>query len=223
MIEDILGSDPALVGVSFAWIFLVIAVAESARRVFRLAPDVSRKTVHVLVAFWALPTALLFHSAVWAAVTPLVFVVLNAVSWRFRLMAVIEEDGQGSPGTIYFPLSLAVLTLALWPHEGGRAASVAGMFAMGFGDASASILGRRFGKHRYTVAGGTKSWEGSAVMALASFAAILLGTLPLLDRPAVVPAVVAAVVAAVAEAPAGRGLDNITVPILSGLAFLWLL
>jgi phytol kinase len=219
MIARILSSDPALVALSFAWIVFVIAVGEGTRRFFRLPPDVTRKVVHVGVAFWALPTALYFRSPWWAAATPLTFIVLNTISYRLRLMEVIEEEGRGTPGTIYFPISFAALILVLWPI-GGRAASVAGLFAMGFGDAAASIVGRRFGRHRYTAAGHAKSWEGTAVMFAVSWVAILLGTYPLLWRTLWIPSLGAAGAAALAEAPAGRGLDNFTVPVTGALVFL---
>jgi phytol kinase len=218
MVSTILNHDPALVGLSFAWIVFVIALGEIARRAGRFPPDLTRKIIHVGVAMWALPTALLFRSAWWAAVCPLVFVGLNWISYRFRLMEVIEEEGEGSPGTIYFPLSFALLILLLWPL-GARGAMVAGIYAMGFGDAAASVVGRRHGRHPYRIGRAVKSWEGTLAMFVFSFVAILLGTYPLLWRLAWVPALGAALAASAAEAPAGRGVDNLTVPVAGALAF----
>ncbi len=218
MIPAFLQSDPALVAVSFVWVVFVIAIGEGTRRLAHLPPDVTRKVIHVGVAAWALPTALLFDSPWWAALMPAIFVGLNALSYRLRLMEVIEEEGRGSPGTIYFPLSFTLLILVFWP-AGGRAAMVAGLYAMGFGDAAASVLGRRYGRHRFRIGGATKSWEGTGIMFAVSFAAILLGTLPLVDGPAWGAALGAAAVAAAAEAPAGHGLDNLTVPLTGAAAF----
>jgi len=218
MIEQAWQTDRGLVVLSFAWIAFVILVGEAIRRGFRLPPDVLRKIVHVGVAAWALPTALLFESPWWAALTPAVFIVLNAISYRFRLMDVIEDEGRGSPGTIYFPFSFALLIVALWP-VGGRAAMVAGLFAMGFGDAAASVFGRRLGRHRYRIAGAQKSWEGTGIMFGVSAAAILLGVYPLLGRWAPGAALAAAAAGAAAEAPAGRGLDNLSVPLTAALVF----
>lgn len=213
--------DPHLVVLSFTWIVAVIIVGEVVRRLLDLPPDVSRKFIHILVAAWALPTALLFENPLWAAACPLVFVGLNALSYKFRLMDSIEEDGEGSPGTIYFPLSFALVILVLWPF-GGRAASVAGLYAMGFGDALASVIGRRYGKHRYHGGRGAKSYQGSLAMFVFSLAAILLGTYPLLGFFAWIPALGAALVATLAEAPAGRGTDNLTVPVFTAVTFLLL-
>ena len=218
MASRILDSDPLLVGVSFLWIILVIGVGELFRRLGNYPPDLTRKVIHVGVGAWALPTALLFDAPIWAAFCPAVFIVLNAVSYRFRLMEVIEEEGSGTAGTIYFPISFVILILVLWPMD-GRAASVAGLYAMAFGDASASVVGRRFGRHPYRIGSAEKSWEGTLAMLVVSFVFVLLGTWPLLDHPAWIPAVGAAVVGTAAEAPAGRGLDNLTVPLLAGAVF----
>jgi phytol kinase len=219
MISRVLDSDPLLVGVSFLWIFLVIGIGEGTRRLGGYPPDLTRKIIHIGVGAWALPTALLFESPWWAALCPGVFVLLNALSYRFRLMEVIEEEGEGSAGTIYFPLSFALLILVLWPLD-GRAASVAGLYAMAFGDASASIIGRRFGRHPYRLAGAQKSWEGSVAMFLFSTVFILLGTWPILGFLALGASLAAGLAATLAEAPAGRGLDNLTVPASAGLVFL---
>jgi dolichol kinase len=212
--------DPALVVLSFLWIFAMVLVGETTRRLGGWPPAVTRKVIHVGVGFWALPTALWFDSPGWAIVCPAIFVILNAISYRYRLMAVIEEDGRGSPGTIYFPLIFAVLILALWP-VGQRAASVAGLFALGFGDAAASMIGRRWGRHRYTLGRGvSKSWEGSLAMLAVSFPVILWATWACgLDRPPWIPSLGAALAGAAAEAPAGRGLDNLTVPVAAALTF----
>jgi len=218
MIAHWLDSDPILTGLSFAWILAVIVVGEVARRAVGASPDLTRKIIHVGVAGWALPTALLFRSAWWAALCPLVFVVLNAISYRLRLMAVIEEEGEGSPGTIYFPISFAALILILWPM-GGRAAMVAGLYAMGFGDAAASVVGRRWGRHPLRLGGARKSREGTLVMGVVSMAAILFGTFPLLGYWAWIPALGSAAAATLAEAVAGRGLDNLTVPFAGALSF----
>ena len=217
-----LARDEYLVIASFVWIALVIVIGESTRRLSGASPELTRKIVHVGVGIWALPTALYFNSPLWAAFCPLTFVVLNALSYYYRLMPVIEVEGRGSPGTIYFPLVFAGLILILWPM-GARAASVAGLYAMGFGDAAASVVGQAWGRHRYRIGRVEKSWEGSIALFIAAFLAIYFATQVLTPhRPTWLPALGAALAAAVAEAPAGHGLDNLTVPITAAFVYLGL-
>ncbi len=223
MIHRILGNDPALVALTFTYIFAVTGVTELLRRGLSLPSHVSRKMVHMLVAAWALPTALFFQDPGWAALAPAVFIGLNALSYRFRIVKTFEEEGAGSPGTIYFAVSFTALILLFWPLDSGRAACVAGMFAMGFGDATASLVGRGAGKRLLPGTRGTKTVEGTVAMAMVSFLTIGVGTVPLLGGTAWGAAAVAAGVGAAVEAPSTRGLDNILVPLASAGAFLGML
>ena len=211
-------SDPILLALSFAWLACILLATEAARRFFKLRPAESRKLLHVLAAAWVLPHALLFESVLWAASLPAACILLNAVSYRYRLVAAMEEEGRGSPGTIAFALSWTLLTLCLWHLDGGRAASVAGMAAMGLGDAAAWFVGRR--GRRPLREGAVKTWEGTFAMFAASFPAILLGTWPFLEAPAWGASLAASVAAAAAEVPSPRGLDNLTVPLGAAAVFL---
>lgn len=221
MFDWFLKSDPNLVLLSVLYIVAVVVVSEGLRKALSFPSDVSRKMVHVLVAVWALPTALLFESPWWAALGPAIFVGVNALSYKYRWLDTMEEDGEGSPGTIYFPLIFAVLILVFW-NLGSRAAMVAGIYAMGFGDAAASVIGRRWGKHTYHLLGVRKSYEGSLAMFVFAFVGILLGTYPLQWTFQVVPALGAALTSTLAEAPVGEGKDNLTAPAVAAIVFFFL-
>ncbi|MCK4451013.1 MAG: phosphatidate cytidylyltransferase, partial [Anaerolineae bacterium] len=89
-------------------------------------------------------------------------------------------------------------------------------------DALAAVVGQRFGKRRYTIAGSTRSLEGSAVMFLASWVAtlvplLLLAPVPLNPAAAVSVAAVTALGATVIEAASPWGIDNLTVSAVSAL------
>jgi phytol kinase len=87
---------------------------------------------------------------------------------------------------------------------------------MAYGDAAASLVGRRFGRHVYRVAGHPRSVEGSAAMWLVSWAAVLVafwtfGRSP--DPGLWIAAGIVAVVAAALEAVSLFGFDNLLVPL----------
>jgi phytol kinase len=93
---------------------------------------------------------------------------------------------------------------------------------MTWGDALAAVAGRRIGKHRYSVAGSTRSLEGSGVMFLASWVATLVPLLVLAPASvsvgtAMVTAGVTALGATIVEAVSPWGIDNLTVPAVSVL------
>ena len=131
--------------------------------------------------------------------------------WRNGLEAVFgkmirphEQKGDFS-GAAYI-LSTVCVTVALFD----KPVAIAAITFIIVGDTPAALIGRKFGKHRFFDG---KSLEGSTACRVGTL--IVAALTPGLDR---MVAVIGAVVAAVVEAlPFGID-DNVTVPILSGLA-----
>jgi phytol kinase len=211
--------------VSFAYVFAMIGIAEGLRKWRGYSVEFTRKSIHVAVGMWAYGTALLFERHAFAIIPPLVFVAINTFSYWQGTFKAMETGEKGQLGTIYFPISFAVLVWLLWdrPHL-----LVASLMPMTWGDALAAVVGRRIGQHRYTVAGSTRSLEGSAVMFLVSWAATLAPLLLL--TPATTNLVAVAGIAAVTslgatiiEAISPWGIDNLTVPAVSALILVLML
>jgi phytol kinase len=211
--------------VSFVYVFAMIGVGEAFRKWRGYSVDFTRKFIHIAVGMWACGTVLLFERRVYAIIPPLSFVAINALSyWRGTFKA-METGEKGQLGTIYFPISFAVILWLLWDRP---SIVVASLMPMTWGDALAAVVGRRVGKRRYTVAGSTRSLEGSAVMALASWVAtlvplVLLGAAPLGLPTAAWIAAVTALGATVVEAISPWGIDNLTVPAVSAVILVLLL
>ncbi|TET54108.1 MAG: phosphatidate cytidylyltransferase [Anaerolineales bacterium] len=210
---------------SFAYVFLMIAVGEGLRRSRGYAVDFTRKFIHIAVGTWAYGSVLLFESRTMAMIPPLGFVLINAISYRWDIFKAMELGQKGKLGTVYFPLSFAVLIWFLWdqPHL-----LVAALMPMTWGDALAAVVGGRWGRNRYTIAGSTRSAEGSLTMLFAAWIATAIPLL-VLATPAIEPlaAVGAAALVAVAatgvEALSPWGIDNLTVPAVSALVLVALL
>jgi dolichol kinase len=197
----------------------MIGIAEGLRKWRGYSVEFTRKFIHIAVGMWAFGTVLLFERRALAIIPPLVFVAINALSYWQGTFKAMETGEKGQLGTIYFPISFAALIWLLWgrPHL-----LVASLMPMTWGDALAAVVGRRIGKRRYTVAGSTRSLEGSAVMFLASWAATLAPLLWLTPEPASSIAVagiaaITALGATIVEAISPWGIDNLTVPAVSAL------
>jgi phytol kinase len=204
---------------SFVYVFAMIGIAEGLRKWREYGVDFTRKFIHIAVGMWAYGTVLLFERRAFAIIPPLAFVAINAFSYWQGTFKAMETGEKGQLGTIYFPVSFAVLVWLLWarPHL-----LVASLMPMTWGDALAAVVGRRIGRQHYTVVGSTRSLEGSAVMFLASWAATLAPLLLL--APASTSLLAAAGIAAVTafgatvtEATSPWGIDNLTVPAISAL------
>ncbi|MET0402597.1 MAG: DUF92 domain-containing protein [Cystobacter sp.] len=206
---------------SYAYVGACVMVGEVAAR--RGAPrEFARKFIHVGVGLWVFGALALFEHREWAVVPSLTAAVGNWVIHRKRLLRAVEAP-QENLGTVWFALSFSVLIWFAWDRP---AVMVGGVLSMAIGDALASLVGRRIGRHPYeTLQGETKTLEGSLALSVSTFLCVLgaLTWLPGLapGMPRVPLALLAAVVATCAEALGTRGRDNLWVPLATGAVLAW--
>jgi uncharacterized protein (TIGR00297 family) len=201
---------------AYGYIGVCVAVGEGAVRLGR-SRELARKIIHVSVGFWIFGALLLFRNPALAMVPSMTAVLANGFIHRKRLLRSVEAEPDNL-GTVWFPVSFSLLVWFAWDKP---AAAAGGVMAMTVGDALASLVGRRFGRHRYeTFHGEHKSLEGSLAMLAGTFVAVL-GTLTWMpglppDMPKVPLALLCAVVATCAEALGTKGRDNLWVPLSAG-------
>lgn len=215
---------------SFLYIAAVVAAGEWLRRRAGLPDHLARKLIHLGAGLWVFPTLLLFPSRWWALLPPLAAVAGNYAIQRWRLVPAMGGE-PGSWGTVWFPLSLALLLALFWTRP---LVILAGMVPLTVGDPAAALVGRRLGWGRY----GEKSLAGTLAMFAVSWAALWasflwLGALPgggAVPWGGAVPgggagawALVLAAAAALLEAAGRRGTDNLLVPLGAAAASLGLL
>lgn len=204
---------------SFVYVFAMIGIAEGLRKWRGYSVDFTRKFIHISVGMWAFGTVLLFEQRSFAVIPPLAFIFINALSyWRGTFKA-METGEKGQLGTIYFPLSFALIVWFLWdmPHI-----LVASLMPMTWGDALAAVVGQRYGKRRYTITQHTRSLEGSLTMLVASWIAtfiplVLFAQSPMGMSSALGISLITALAATAVEAVSPWGVDNLSVPAISVL------
>ncbi len=217
-------------GASYAYATGLLVLAELIRRWRGYPQDFTRKIVHIGAGMWVFGVLALFDTWYIGIIPFASFIAINYVLWRYKVLESMDAP-DSSPGTVYFALSITLLFLVFWrtdsPNDRGYIAA-AGTMAMTWGDSMAAIVGRRFGRHRYQVAGGSRSYEGSAAMLVAATIAMFLTlalvpgsalgplTPPLNTGIALLAAFVGALAATIAEAFSPSGTDNLSVPLLAG-------
>ena len=222
-------ANVAGLGLSLVYVLAVLVVSSVLARC-GASNEVSRKVVHIALGGWWIIASLVFTSALWAALLPAVFIVVNAVVYRTQALSFMARtQNDDTPGTVYYAVSLTVLALFSF-GIGAPYVGALGFFCMAFGDGFAAVLGKRYGRRTFATAG--KTLVGSTVMFAVSFVScvvVLLIPPPVgaglagstvqtfAGMPPVGAAVLAAAVLAVAatvlEALSVRGLDNLSVPL----------
>jgi phytol kinase len=216
---------------SYAYATGLLVLVEVIRRWRGYPQDFTRKIVHIGAGMWVFGVLSLFDTWYIGVIPFATFIGLNYLFYRFRLFEAIDAQ-DSTPGTVYFAFSITLLFLFFWRTgvaSDKAAIAAAGTMAMTWGDSLAAIIGKRWGRRRYTVLGSTRSWEGSVVMFSAAFV-VMLPTLLLVPgsffSPFALPleffqcftaTLLAALVATLAEAFSPWGTDNLSVPLLAGV------
>ncbi len=105
---------------------------------------------------------------------------------------------------------------------------IAGILPMAFGDAAASIVGQKIGHHQFNIFS-KKSLEGTTAMFAITFVSVTLSLLlfsylcPFSTFTLLEASLGVAATATLLEALTPKGLDNLTVPLISTLVFLLLI
>ena len=134
---------------------------------------------------------------------------------------VVGDVARASWGELYFPLAVALVFLLSWRAEVSPGRRVllyeVPMLVLTLADASAALVGIRYGRHRFRTPDGQKSAEGSVAFFLAACGCIHTPLLLCGDigrAETLLIAVVLALLATMFEAVAWHGLDNLLLPLV---------
>lgn len=195
--------------ISFSFIFIVIGIAA-----FIKDKELSRKFIHILVGNWVflLP---LFDSYLHALIVPFLFVIINTLSYRFNIIKAMEREDD-SKGTIYYSVSLFILVFLSYLFNQPMLTYI-GVLTMAYGDGLAALLGPKYGK---TLLYHKKSVVGSLTVVIISFIVTFLSLTYFSEFKLVtilVTTLLTALFSGFIELVSENGLDNLTLPIGSGI------
>ena len=216
-----------LTGLGIILLYFLVAASAALllRKLVRIPDELFRKGLHCILLGSLLVWVLAFHTWWYAALSALGFAaaVYPLLCLEERIpgfSAFVTERKRGELKTsllLVFSMFAAVLCVC-WGWLGDRLLVLAGVYAWGFGDAAAALVGKRFGRHALTGKHieGRKSVEGSVAMFTTSFLSVVV---ILLFRGGLawygyflIPAVTASV-AALVELYSLHGTDTVTCPL----------
>ena len=202
--------------ISFTYIGLVIV---SAKIFEKWGKELSRKYIHIMLGNWWIIAMIFFNNVWFASFGPAVFVVVNYISYKKDLIKVMERDNQDGFGTVYYALSLLILSIVSFGILKNPSIGLVPTLVMAYGDGLAAIIGKKTKSKKYKLSDTKKSFAGSLTMFIISL--ILIGGYLLFTYNDVfwasthwplITIMMAFCVTAI-EAVSGKGIDNISVPI----------
>lgn len=219
---------------SVALLGAVLLAVSRLARVAGLAPEVSRKLVHVSLGLYCLTFPWVFDDPVEVAATCLlasgVFLLARG-ALRQSLGGGLHAVSRVSYGELLFAAAVALL---FWLKDGhfimqgaqgkesmGTVLYVLPLVILTLCDAASALIGSSYGRRTFAVEDGRKSWEGVVVFAVTAWLASLIVLLFLTDigrAEVILLALITAIFGALLEAASWRGLDNLFIPL--GIYFL---
>ena len=138
------------------------------------------------------------------------------INYTYRLFPTIEDVKRKSYGTIFYCLSLLILIWLFWDKD--PYALIAGFFIMTFGDGLAGLVGKNFNSKNWIIFKQKKSLIGTTTMFFTSFIVVCsIGYAQQNNFNLNYFAI--AFLATILEQFSFLGIDNLIVPIASGLFF----
>lgn len=198
--------------IGYAYLFGIILGVGAAYKIFKFPSELSRKLIHILICFTWLVLYRFFEGSWQILVMPVSFVIINALSLKFKFFKGMEREGEKStPGTVYYAAAITVLTgLSLIIPETLVPGGIA-IFCLSFGDGFAAIAGEFFGKYSPKITK-TKSLVGTLACLVFSVAGVYILAVCLPEPLGLsFPQVLIIGAATSVLELAGWGLDNFTI------------
>jgi dolichol kinase len=233
-IEPELLFNTGLLGLCYLYIIAIILIASKIKD--RMPANFSRKFLHIMVGnfifiipFFTLrtfPLSFPFFVAAPFVLVTFLFSPLSPVNLSSKISGLAEITGGGHKfGLVFYAISYSFLALffSAKPYI-----IAAGILPMAYGDAAASLVGQKLGRHKYNIFG-AKSFEGSMAMFATCVSGLLACLLffsylyPISIFNFALASLGVAVVATACEGLTPRGFDNLTVPLCSAAVFLLLI
>lgn len=213
-----------ILGIILAIIYIGIVIV-TGKLFDKKSKEASRKFIHIMLAPYWIIAILFFDNVILASVLPFLFVIINALSYKFNLIKQMErnEDEKDGFGTVYYALSLLILSLVTFgplvefKNIYGPLVALVGVLVMALGDGLAAIIGKNVKSFEYRIGGTKKTLAGSSTMFLVSFIIISIFLAYIKVPLWFIKAAIISLLTTILEAVSIKGLDNITVPLLTTL------
>ena len=214
-----------LIGMIAAIIYVVMIFVSS--KVFeKSGKEVSRKYIHIMLSNWWIIAMIFFDNWIWASIMPACFIVINYLSYKYNIIKVMErdeeDDNKNSLGTIYYAISLFVLAVLSFGILKKPEVGLCGTLVMGYGDGLAAVIGKGIKSKKFKILGNQKSVAGCITMFIVTFTIIMIYLCYCSSSFALLKALLLGLVMTAVEACSVKGLDNITVPIITSLIMCFL-
>lgn len=199
---------------------LLIFLLDGLCRLNGFSGGISRKVIHVVTGLATLFTPYLLTGRQLLAVG-FVIAVFMYCSGKRNILASIHDVSRKSWGAIFFPLGVGISGFLFFPDN--IRAFQYGVLILSLSDAAASIVGENMKSHAISIMGNKKSAEGALAFFIATL--FITGTFPMTSHTdfSLADLLITTGQITAIEFILFFGLDNLVLPILSPMVFMFML
>lgn len=209
------------IGVALVYIYVLILLFVT-EKVLKKYPHINRKILHIMtgnIAF-ILPIFQTREIMTFVAAGPFIlFTFLMSSHTPIKSIRGKTSSAGHSMGLVYYSITWTILAYLFFDN---MAIIAVGILAMSYGDGFASLIGVRYGKHKYNISGDEKSYIGSISMFVFTFILMIIAVLfydMIITYNLMMILVFISFISAVVEGITPKGLDNFSVPIIAAMLF----
>ena len=209
----------------FLGIFGVLGISEWIRKSLGKPPESTRKFVHIFVGLIVSICPLIFKSNIQLITLSSLFTIINLILLKLDKFSSLHGTSRKSYGTVYFPLSVFILSFFWWDKPISLILSI---LVMTLADPIAATVGQK-SRTTFIPWRDHKSQRGSLAMFGITILIIMLGTdilarvyhaTFLIPLPVLIGlSIFTAFSAALAESISFRGSDNLSTPLITFLSY----
>lgn len=210
-----------LYGIIASVIYIVLVILLS-NLFTKAGKEASRKFIHIMLSNWWIIAMVFFDNVWYASILPAIFIVINTLSYRYNLIKSMERESDSSEktlGTVYYAISLLVLTILSFVFWKKPIYGLVGVTIMGYGDGFAAIAGKAIKSKEFHIGSSKKSVAGCLTMFFISMIIVSGALVYFKSNNWFIKSILVAILATVVEAFSIKGTDNLTVPIIITLVF----
>lgn len=202
---------------------IVFVISEITYRKFNAPFLLSRKIAHITGSFvsFLLPYFIVKNEAI---IIGLIFTVIIYLSKKKYLFEGIHDKKANNIGEVLFPFGIILSVLFIWPLS--IVAYQGSCLVLGLSDGFAGYIGSKYGKKKYSIFGGEKTIEGSAVFLISTliiltfYYCLFSNDLSILG---ILMLIIYTICITLIESILSYGFDNLLIPVTAGLALLLLI
>lgn len=209
-----------ILGVIISYIFIGIIII-LAKFFEKAGEEASRKFIHIMLANWWFIAMYFFTNVYWACLVPISFVIINYISYKKNLISVMEREKQDGLGTVYYALSLLILSIITFGIVQKPEIGLCSVLIMGYGDGLAAVVGKSIKSYEYKIGDTKKTIAGTITMFIITFIIVAIFGYATGTNLWAIKSIITAIILTIVEAVGIKGTDNLTLP-LSACALLFM-